>query len=86
MSNSKSNPNLLSVRFSELKETSDVHLMTIELPTVPRKGDIVTMNDEDGIGYTFEVMEVHWGLPKGVDVFVKRQSTITKHMTALHKP
>ncbi|MBS0029475.1 hypothetical protein ACTJJ0_15730 [Chitinophaga sp. 22321] len=51
-------------------------LQSLELSSIPTKGDKVVL-DIDGIGYVFEVYDVHYADRERTDVNVIRRSTIT---------
>jgi hypothetical protein len=53
-------------------------LKEVELASIPTKGDKVTLNIE-GIGYVFDVYDVHYTEDARTDVNIIRISDITKY-------
>lgn len=54
-------------------------LKSIEIASIPTKGDKVCIDLENGIGYIFTVYDVHYGDGGLTDVNVIRLSTITEY-------
>lgn len=70
-------PTVCLMEFNRTKKNFQV-LRDAEFASVPTSGDKVVI-DIDGIGYVFEVYDVHYTDNNGVDVNLIRKSTLTDY-------
>lgn len=51
----------------------------VDLSRIPCKGEKIVLDDADGIGYVYDVADVHFGNHQKVDIYAYRVGTITEY-------